>query len=153
MDYNNKYIGQGNHSMSAADVDYDGCDELIYGALAIDNDGKPMYSTGLGHGDAQHVSDLDTSRPGLEVYSCHEETQAKYSFEMRDARTGEILVGGEQMGSDNGRGTSDDIDPRYPGCEGWSAAGILTAADGTVISTKYTMTGKLPMLLGRRFRS
>ena len=43
---------------------------------------------------------------------------------MRDARTGEILVGGEQMGSDNGRGTSDDIDPRYPGCEGWSAAGI-----------------------------
>ena len=58
---------------------------------------------------------------------------------MRDARTGEILVGGEQMGSDNGRGTSDDIDPRYPGCEGWSAAGILTAADGTVISTKYTM--------------
>ena len=55
------------------------------------------------------------------------------------------------MGSDNGRGTSDDIDPRYPGCEGWSAAGILTAADGTVISTKYTHAGKLPMLLGRRF--
>lgn len=139
MDYNNQYIGQGNHSMSVADVDYDGCDELIYGSLAIDNDGKPMYSTGLGHGDAQHVGDLDPSRPGLEVYSCHEDTNSKYSYEMRDARTGEILVGGEQMGGDNGRGTSDDIDPRYPGCEGWSAAGILTAADGTVISTKYTM--------------
>ena len=139
MDYNNQYIGQGNHSMSVADVDYDGCDELIYGSLAINNDGKPMYSTGLGHGDAQHVGDLDPSRPGLEVYSCHEDTNSKYSYEMRDARTGEILVGGEQMGGDNGRGTSDDIDPRYPGCEGWSAAGILTAADGTVISTKYTM--------------
>lgn len=138
MDYNNQYIGQGNHSMSAADVDYDGCDELIYGGLAIDNDGKPMYSTGLGHGDAQHVSDLDPSRPGLEVYSCHEETGAEYGYEMRDARTGEILYG-ERTNNDNGRGTSADIDPNYPGCEGWSAAGVLTAADGTVISTKYTM--------------
>ncbi len=139
MDYDNKYIGQGNHSMSAADVDYDGCDELIYGSLAIDHDGKPMYSTGLGHGDAQHVGDLDPSRPGLEVYSCHEEHGAEYGYEMRDARTGEILYG-EKTGNDNGRGTSDDIDPRFPGCEGWSAAGVLTAADGTVISTNYTMS-------------
>lgn len=138
MDYKNQYIGQGNHSMSAADVDYDGCDELIYGGLAVDNDGKPMYSTGLGHGDAQHVSDLDPSRPGLEVYSCHEETESAYGYEMRDARTGEILYG-EYTGNDNGRGTSADIDPNYEGAEGWSAAGVLTAADGTVISTNYTM--------------
>ena len=138
LDYNNQYIGQGNHSMSAADVDYDGCDELIYGSLAIDHDGKHMYSTGLGHGDAQHVGDLDPSRPGLEVYSCHEEHGAAYGYEMRDARTGEILYG-MKTESDNGRGTSDDIDPRYPGAEGWSSAGVLTAADGTVISNKYTM--------------
>ena len=51
---------------------------------------------------------------------------------------GEILYG-EYTNSDNGKGTSDDIDPNYPGCEGWSAAGVLTAADGTVISTDYTM--------------
>ena len=138
MDYENKYIGQGNHSMSLADVDYDGCDEIIYGSLAVDHDGTPMYSTGLGHGDAQHIADLDPSRPGLEVYSCHEETGAKYGYEMRDARTGEILYGAE-TGTDNGRGTADDIDPYYPGAEGWSAAGVLTAADGTVISTSYTM--------------
>ncbi len=138
MDYQNQYIGQGNHSMSAADVDFDGCDELIYGALTVDHDGKPMYSTGLGHGDAQHVGDLDPFRPGLEVYSCHESTGSDYGYEMRDARTGEILYGAK-TGTDNGRGTSDDIDPRYKGCEGWSAAGVLTAADGTVISTKYTM--------------
>ncbi len=140
LDYENNYIGQGNHSMSTADVDYDGCDEIIYGALAIDHDGTPMYSTGLGHGDAQHVGDLDPSRPGLEVYSCHEETQAKYAYEMRDARTGEILYGASESSSDNGRGASDDIDPNYPGCEGWSAQGVLTAADGTVISTDYTMS-------------
>ena len=139
LDYNNEYIGQGNHSMSAADVDYDGCDELIYGSLAVDHDGKPMYSTGLGHGDAQHVSDLDPSRPGLEVYSCHEDKGAAYGYEMRDARTGEILYG-EKTVNDNGRGTSADIDPRFEGAEGWSAAGVLTAADGTVISTNYTMS-------------
>ncbi len=139
MDYDNKYIGQGNHSMSAADVDFDGCDELIFGSLAIDNDGKPMYSTGLGHGDAQHVGDFNPSRPGLEVYSCHEDSGSAYGYEMRDARTGEILYG-EKTNSDNGRGTSDDIDPRYPGAEGWSAAGVLTAADGTVISKGYTMS-------------
>ncbi len=139
LDYENKYIGQGNHSMSAADVDYDGCDELIYGSLAVDNDGTPMYSTGLGHGDAQHVGDLDPSRPGLEVYSCHEDSGSAYGYEMRDARTGEILYG-ERTSNDNGRGTSDDIDPAYPGAEGWSAAGVLTAADGTVISTAYTMS-------------
>lgn len=139
MDYNNKYIGQGNHSMSVADVDYDGCDELIYGSLAIDHDGQPMYSTGLGHGDAQHVADLDPSRPGLEVYSAHEDSSSPYGYEMRDARTGEILYG-EKTGNDNGRGTSADIDPRYAGAEGWSAAGVLTAADGTVISTNYTMS-------------
>lgn len=138
MDYNNQYIGQGNHSMSAADVDYDGCDELIYGSLAVDNDGKPMYSTGLGHGDAQHVADLDPSRAGLEVYSCHEDSGSDYGYEMRDARTGEILYGAK-TGNDNGRGTAADIDPNYEGCEGWSAAGVLTAADGTVISTGYTM--------------
>ncbi len=138
MDYQNKYIGQGNHSMSVADVDYDGCDEIIYGSLAVDNDGKPLYSTGLGHGDAQHVGDLIPSRPGLEVFSAHEDTNSAYGYEMRDARTGEILFG-EKTGGDNGRGTAGDIDPRYEGAESWSAAGVLVAADGTVISNKYTM--------------
>lgn len=138
-EYDNQYIGQGNHSMSMADVDYDGCDEVIYGSLTVDNDGTPMYSTGLGHGDAQHVGDLVPSRPGLEVFSCHEDKNAAYSYEMRDARTGEILWGGEQLGIDNGRACSGDIDPDYPGDESWSAAGVLVAADGTVISNKYTM--------------
>lgn len=135
----NQYIGQGNHSMSLADVDYDGCDEIIYGSLAVDHDGKAMYSTGLGHGDAQHVADILPSRPGLEVFSCHEDTTVAYSYELRDARTGELLSGGEQLGIDNGRACSGDIDPNYEGIENWSAAGVLMAADGTVISTKYTM--------------
>lgn len=137
MDYDNQYIGQGNHSMSMADVDFDGCDEVIYGSLAVDNDGEPMYSTGLGHGDAQHVGDILPSRPGLEVYSCHEDTNAEYSYDLRDARTGEIIWAGEQLGIDNGRACTGDIDPRYEGEECWSAAGTMTTADGTVITNDY----------------
>lgn len=137
-DHNNENIGQGNHSMSLADVDYDGCDEIIYGSLTVDNDGTPMYSTGLGHGDAQHVADIDPDRPGLEVYSCHEDKGSAYGFELRDARTGEILFG-SKTSSDNGRACAGDIDPKYPGDETWSAAGVLTDAKGNVISNKYTM--------------
>ena len=61
---NRAYRGQGNHNFSVADVDGDGEDEIVYGACVIDDDGKGLYSTGLGHGDAMHVSDLDPDQPG-----------------------------------------------------------------------------------------
>ena len=38
-------------------MDGDGCDEITYGSAAINNDGTLLYSTGLGHGDAQHLGD------------------------------------------------------------------------------------------------
>ena len=139
-EHNNENIGQGNHSMSLADVDYDGCDEIMYGALAIDHDGTVLYCTGLGHGDAQHVADIDPSSPGLEVFSCQEDKNAEYCYDLRDARTGEILFGEKQRGIDNGRAASGDIDPAYEGDECWSAAGVLTDAKGNVISTNYTMS-------------
>lgn len=137
-DFSPSASGQGYHNLSTADVDYDGKDELIYGNLVLDDDGKPMYSTGLGHGDSLHVGDLVPSRPGLEVYTCQEWRGAPYGFAMRDARTGEILYG-LQTDTDNGRACTADIDPRYEGEEAWSAYGVLTAADGTVISTNYSM--------------
>ena len=64
--------GQGAHSLSVGDVDGDGCDEITYGSAAINNDGTLLYSTGLGHGDALHLSDLDPDRPGLEAFMVHE---------------------------------------------------------------------------------
>ena len=60
--------GQGAHGLAVGDVDGDGCDEITYGSAAIDNNGALLYSTGLGHGDAFHLSDLDPDRPGLEYY-------------------------------------------------------------------------------------
>ena len=110
---------QGNHNLSVADVDGDGKDEIIYSSCAIDDDGTCMYRTGLGHGDAMHVSDLDPDHAGLEVYTVHEETTAKYGYELHDANTGAILWG-LKTASDNGRGLAADIDARYRGFELWS---------------------------------
>ncbi len=115
------YRGQGNHNLSVGDVDGDGKDEIVYGACCIDHDGKGLYSTGWGHGDAIHVSDLDPDRPGLEVFQPHERPSPIVGAEFRDARTGELLWG-KPSTDDNGRGMSGDIDPRYRGYECWSSA-------------------------------
>ena len=34
------YSGMGNHQVSVADVDFDGKDEIVYGAMCVDDDGK-----------------------------------------------------------------------------------------------------------------
>ena len=122
---NRPYRGQGNHNLSVADVDNDGRDEIIYGACVFDDNGKGLYSTGLGHGDALHVSDLDPDRPGLEVFDIQERVDDAGAH-FRDAKSGEILwrkptASEEEEGP--GRGLAADIDPRHPGAEMWVAGG------------------------------
>jgi len=140
---NQKYAGQGNHNLSVADVDDDGKDEIVYGAMTVDDNGKGLYSTGLGHGDALHVSDLDPTRPGMEVFDIQERfDDAGANF--RDARTGEVIwkkasVKAGEDGEGPGRGLALDVDPRYPGMECWVAgAGIsgMFDAKGNKISEK-----------------
>ena len=92
---NRRYRGQGNHSLSVADVNGDGKDEIIYGAAVIGHDGKGLYSTGLGHGDALHVSVLDPALPGLEVWDAHERPSQVAGAEFRDAATGKLLWGSD----------------------------------------------------------
>ncbi len=95
--------GQGNHNLSVGDVDEDGCDEIVYGACVIDNDGSLLYRTGwVMETLCVHLSDLDPDIPGLEVFSVHEETSAKYGYEIHRAGTGEYLAG-RPTGSDVGR--------------------------------------------------
>lgn len=125
---NRDYRGQGNHNLSVADVDDDGKDEIIYGACAIDDDGTGLYSTGLGHGDAMHVSDIDPGRPGLEVWGIHENPRHPFGANLRDAATGQVLWG--QPADDVGRGVCMDLDPRYRGYECW-ASGISGLYDCT----------------------
>ena len=56
------------HSIKVGDIDGDGADEILNGSIAIDNDGRTMWSTGLGHGDRFYLSDIDPARPGLEIW-------------------------------------------------------------------------------------
>ncbi|WP_412964776.1 fibronectin type III domain-containing protein [Metabacillus niabensis] len=126
---NSAYAGQGYHSLSVADVDKDGKDEIVYGQMVVDDDGKGMYATGLGHGDALHVSDFIPSRPGLEVYAVQENKSGEYGYDMRDAATGEILWG-QKTGIDTGRGVAADIDPRYEGAEAWAISGAWNSRTG-----------------------
>jgi rhamnogalacturonan endolyase len=127
------YIGQGNHQVTAADVDGDGKDEVILGSLVLNDDGTVLYSTNLGHGDAMHVGDLDPTRPGLEVFSVKEDTSQPYLDALTDAANG-TLVWGAYNGRDTGRGLAADIDPNYAGAEAWGAANTnMWSARGEVI--------------------
>ena len=130
------YRGQGAHSITVGDVDADGKDEIVYGAATIDHDGTGLYSTGLGHGDALHLSDMDPARPGLEIWMIHE-TPTAYGpngSELHDAATGAILYGVSGEGIDIGRGLAADIDPRTLGYETWASRGGLRNAAGQLIS-------------------
>jgi hypothetical protein len=130
---NEGYSGQGNHSVSVADVDEDGKDEIIYGSCVIDHNGQGVYTTGLGHGDAIHVGNLIPGRPGLEIFQVHEIPQEN-GTEIHDAKTGEILWGIPSI-EDVGRGMAADIDPRYEGVEVWSSTHWKTGGAGLYSST------------------
>ncbi|WP_432104157.1 rhamnogalacturonan lyase [Streptomyces sp. bgisy091] len=142
-----QFAGQGFHSMSAADVDSDGKQEIVYGSATLDDDGSLLYSSHaylpegssdpgalarLGHGDSMHVTDIDPSRPGLEIWTCHENgTGAPYGSALRDARTGEVLFGA-YSGKDTGRAMIGDVDPTTPGIEVWASMPDGTDASGTL---------------------
>lgn len=126
---NRAYRGQGYHNLTVTDVDNDGKDEIVFGAATIDDNGKGLYSTGLGHGDALHVSDLDPQRPGLEVFGIQERFDDAGAA-LRDAKSGTVIwkkasIKAGEDGEGPGRGLALDVDPRYPGFECWVAgAGI-----------------------------
>lgn len=123
------WFGQGNHNFSIADVDGDGCDEIIYGSMVIDNNGKGLSTTGLGHGDALHVGDLDPFRKGLEVFACNEDEP---SNNFRNATTSEIYLRepvhykGDEI-IDDGRCMAGNFTNDYPGCIGASTQSGIAA--------------------------
>lgn len=133
------YSGQGYHSLSVADVDQDGRDEIVFGSMVIDDQGKGLYSTGLGHGDALHVGDLDPDRPGLEIFGIHELKGGRKGIgvSLLDAKNGELLFK-NAIDQDVPRGVAENIDPNQRGAYLW----WLGSKD--MYDTKGNMVGVAP---------
>ena len=121
--------GQGNHSMAIADVDGDGCQEIVYGAAVIDQDGSLLYSSygkmpdgsmaKFGHGDAMHCCVIDPDRPGMQIFNVFEGAKAApWGFALRDAETGEVIFG-ERADTDLGRCMVGKVAPGVRGLQCW----------------------------------
>ena len=113
-----KYKGQGGHALMTGDIDLDGNDELVIGTSALDENGKPMWYTGLGHNDGGYIADILPDRPGYEIFYAIESRSKKNGVCVVDAKTGEIIWGYE--GSTHhvhGQGMIGDLTDEYPGIE------------------------------------
>ena len=120
------WFGQGNHNFTVADVDCDGRDEIVYGSMCIDDNGYGLSTTGLGHGDAMHVGDLNPYVHGLEVFACNEDSP---NMNYRNATTSEIYY--RSVGeSDDGRCLMDNFTDDYPGSIGRSVNSALISSVG-----------------------
>lgn len=113
--------GQGAHWMHCGDVDDDGRDEVVLGSVTLDDDGKALWCTGLGHPDRCFLGDIDPDHPGLEVFYNLETGHKKDGVCLVDARTGEILWGIQEQTYHVGSGMAADIDPSLPGQEVWAS--------------------------------
>jgi len=120
----NPYSGMGNHNLSVADVDNDGKDEIVFGAMVVDDNGKGLFTTGFRHGDAIHVSDLDPEIPGQEVFGIHEieEGTIGSGVVLYAAANGKVLFKGQEN-TDVGRGVADNIDSTRVGAQMWWSGG------------------------------
>ena len=135
---NSAYAGQGNHAFNVADLDGDGLDEVMYGSCAWDNDGTGLWTTGLGHGDANHVGVFQKDYEGLQVYHCLEGGVTEVA--LHDAKTGKVIwdIRAATAG-DQGRCMVADVDPTSPGCEFWKYGNELYNQNGREL---YNAEGK-----------
>lgn len=140
------YVGQGFHSLAVADVNFDGRDDVVYGNMVLNSDGKPIHSTKRGHGDMLFVSDFDPDRSGLEIFTVHEDPE-KHKGQGAVLRYGNSGVTIAAKGvckngvdttrpedvDDVGRGIIMDVDPNHKGAEFWA---INSAEKGRLFNVK-----------------
>ena len=132
------YRGQGQHAIMTGDIDLDGKDELVIGTAALDDDGVPMWRTGLGHNDAGYIADIDPDRPGYEIFYGVESRSPKNGVCLVDAKTGEIIWGYEgRTYHVHGQAMIGDLTDEYPGIECY--AGEAKGGDKFFL---YTAHGK-----------
>ena len=122
--------GQGYHNYCVADVDWDGRDEIVFGSMVIDDNGKGLSTTGFGHGDAEHVGDLDPYRHGHEVFACMEDNPGT---NYRDATTSKVYYR-YTAAKDVGRCMAGNFTNSVPGslCTPTDIGAISTVTAGAV---------------------
>ncbi|MBQ7942426.1 MAG: RICIN domain-containing protein [Lachnospiraceae bacterium] len=126
--------GNGNHNCMPADVDGDGKQELILGATCLDDNGKILWCSKLGHGDAMHLGDFLPNRSGLELWVCHE--VSPYGTTLLDAKTGKQIFR-KTASSDTGRCCADNIWAGNDGAEFWgNGYDILNGSGSTIMSNR-----------------
>ena len=107
------------HQLRVADVNGDGCDEMIQGGYSVNPLKGWFQSPGIGHGDRYILSDIDPDRPGLEVYAIQQ--SALLGQLLYDARTAErIKEWYLPTVFDVGRGACMDVDASRKGYELYS---------------------------------
>ena len=131
--------GCGNHNVMVADFDNDGKQEICMGASCIDDDGKLLWSTKQGHGDAMHIGDFDPNHEGIEVFLCHE--SGNRGITLVDGKNGQIIwhYDGDK---DTGRCCAANCIPGNGGAEFWGTrpAGAVYDASGRQIGSKQPAT-------------
>ena len=128
---NKTLYAQGAHSVSVADVDNDGYDEIIFGSAVLDHDGTVLTYDGRGHGDAEHVSDFDNDGK-QEIFMAHEagkhnDDTIPYAVDIK-RYNGDIMLQAAQ--GDIGRGIMDNVDDKYALSSGNLSLFWSVAADG-----------------------
>ncbi len=135
------WYGNGFHNYGIADVDMDGRDEICFGSMVIDDNGKGLSTTGYGHGDAQHHGDFDPYTWGLEIFTCLEEGPV-YGNCLRDGTTGKLYYKYNAT-DDDGRAIMGNFTNQYPGAIGSSSRdpGVVGAVAHGIIdgATKNNM--------------
>jgi len=141
---------QGAHGMHSADVDGDGRDEIVLGSAVLDDNGTCLWSVGLGHPDKCFVTDVDPSRPGMEIFYAIEPWHDDgMGVCLVDAATGRTIWSIGQRTYHVGDGMVADIDPSAPGLEcfatedskGGSSERYMLSAKGRRLGTTDDVPG------------
>ncbi|MGE4563608.1 MAG: carbohydrate binding domain-containing protein [Victivallaceae bacterium] len=150
--YGKEFRGQGSHSTRIGDIDGDGRDEIVLGSAVLDDDGRPLWSTGHGHPDYLYLTDITNANPGLEIVTILETAcREGGGMTVADAKTGKVVWELKTPTSHMHYGYAADLDPRY---QGFEVGGIdtgngenktkgnswLFTGDGKLLQQDKTMT-------------